>query len=122
MILVDTSIWVDHTHRPDRELEDLLRVGMVVVHPFVIGEVALGSFPGRTALLDYLAGLRQARVAGDEEVLRLIDDWALYGTGIGYMDAHLLASVLLTSRARLWTRDKKLREVAKQLSLDAKLR
>jgi predicted nucleic acid-binding protein len=98
-----------------------LRVRLVLVHPFVMGEVALGSLPGRSALLDYLAGLRSARVAADGEVLRLIDDWQLFGTGIGYMDAHLLASVLLTSGARLWTRDRKLRQVARQLSLDAKL-
>ena len=121
MILIDTSIWIDHFHRPDRELESLLRVRLVLVHPFVMGEVALGSLPGRSALLDYLAGLRSARVAADGEVLRLIDDWQLFGTGIGYMDAHLLASVLLTSGARLWTRDRKLRQVARQLSLDAKL-
>jgi hypothetical protein len=94
---------------------------MVIVHPFVIAEVALGSFPGRKALLDELAVLRRARVASDDEVLRLIEDWALFGTGIGYMDAHLLASVLLSSGSQLWTRDKKLREVAKQLSLDVKL-
>jgi predicted nucleic acid-binding protein len=121
VILIDTSIWIDHFHRPDRELESLLRVRLVLVHPFVMGEVALGSLPGRSALLDYLAGLRSARVAADGEVLRLIDDWQLFGTGIGYMDAHLLASVLLTSGARLWTRDRKLRQVARQLSLDAKL-
>jgi hypothetical protein len=86
-----------------------------------MGEVALGSFPGRTALLDYLAGLRPVKIAGDEEVLRLIEDWVLFGAGIGYMDAHLLASVLLTSGSRLWTRDKALRKVSQQLSLDAKL-
>lgn len=121
MILVDTSIWVDHFHKPDRELEGLLRLRLVLVHPFVMGEVALGSFPGRTALLDYLAGLRPVKIAGDEEVLRLIEDWVLFGAGIGYMDAHLLASVLLTSGSRLWTRDKALRKVSQQLSLDAKL-
>ena len=121
MILVDTSIWVDHFHKPDRELDGLLRVNFVLVHPFVIGEVALGSFAGRAALLDYLAGLRRVREARDEEVLRLIEDWALFGTGIGYMDAHLLASVLLTPETRLWTRDRRLRTVAQQLSLDAGL-
>lgn len=122
MILVDTSIWIDHFHRPDEELEGLLRVSLVLVHPFVMGEVALGSLTGRAALLTYLGGLRRAPVANDEEVLGLIEDWALAGTGVGYMDAHLLASVLLTSGARLWTRDRALRRVGQQLSLDAGLR
>jgi len=122
VILVDTSIWVDHIHKPDRELENLLRMRQVMTHPFVMGEVALGSFPGRTGLLDYLSALRRARTAADAEVLQLIEDWQLWGTGIGYMDAHLLASVLLTPTTRLWTRDKRLKTVAEQLSLDAKLR
>jgi predicted nucleic acid-binding protein len=121
VILVDSSIWIDHFHRPDRELENLLRVRLVLVHPVVMGEVALGSLPGRIGLLDYLAGLRRARTANDDEVLQLIEDWQLFGTGIGYMDAHLLASVLLTAGTKLWTRDKRLRVVAEQLSLDAKL-
>lgn len=120
MILVDTSIWIDHAHRPDRELETFLRLKLVVVHPFVVGELALGSFAGRTALVDHLAGLRQVRTASDDEVLRLIEDCALFGTGIGYIDAHLLASVLLTPETRLWTRDRSLHRVAEQLSLAAK--
>lgn len=121
MILVDTAIWVDHFHKPDPSLEQLLRARWVLSHPFVIGEVALGSFPGRLALVDYLAQLRRARVAGDDEVLQLIDDWQLYGCGIGYGDAQLLASVLLTPGSRLWTRDRALRKVAQQLSVDAGL-
>lgn len=122
MILVDTSVWVDHFHRPEPELEALLRARKILVHPFVRGEVALGSFPNRVALLDYLGGLYRGKVASDDEVLQLIEDWSLTGTGIGYMDAHLLASVLLTSGARLWTRDRALRKVARQLSLDAGLK
>lgn len=122
MILVDTSIWLDHFHRPDLELEGLLRVSNVLVHPFVVGEIALGSFPRRVALLDYLAALRRALVVTDEEVLRLIEDCELYGCGIGYGDVQLLASVLLTSGSRLWTRDRALRKVAQQLSIDAGLK
>jgi hypothetical protein len=121
VILVDTSIWVDHTHKADRELENLLRMRQVMVHPFVMGEVALGSLSGRTALLDYLSGLRRTRTATDDEVLHLVEEWQLWGTGIGYIDAHLLASVLLTPTTRLWTRDKRLKAMAEQLSLDAKL-
>ena len=120
MILVDTSVWVDHFHHSDPELEDLLRQRLILVHPFVIGELALGSFPKRAALLDSLHALRRAMLAHDSEVLRLIDAWELAGTGIGYIDAHLLASTLLTPETLLWTRDRKLRTVARQLSLDAK--
>ena len=121
MILVDTSVWIDHLHKPDRILEPLLRVEMVVTHPFVIGELALGSSPHVPQLLRYLGGLRRVRLASDEEVLRLIEDWKLRGTGIGYLDAHLLASVLLTSGTQLWTRDRNMRKVAQQLSLAADL-
>jgi predicted nucleic acid-binding protein len=121
LILVDTPVWIDHLHRPDRELERLLRVKLVLVHPFVVGELVLGSSPHLPDLLRYLAGLRRARMARDEEVLRLIKDWQLPGTGIGYLDAHLLASVLLTSETQLWTRDRSLRKVAQQLSLAADL-
>lgn len=121
MILVDTSVWIDHLHKPDRSLERLLRVEMVVVHPFVIGEVALGSSPQVLQLLRYLDRLPRVRLASDEEVLRLIDDWQLRGTGIGYLDAHLLASVLLTSGTQLWTRDRNMRKAAQQLSLAAEL-
>ena len=82
----------------------------------------MGDFPGRIALVDYLSTLHRGRVARDEEVLRLIEDWQLYGCGIGYGDAQLLASVLLTTGCRLWTRDRALRKVARQLSLDAGLK
>lgn len=122
MILVDTSVWVDHFHRPDFQLEQLLRIQRVLSHPFVRGEVALGSLPNRAGILRGMAALRPARIARDEEVMQLIEDWALNGTGIGYVDAHLLASVLLTPGSRLWTRDGALRKVAQQLSLDAGLK
>ncbi len=93
----------------------------LLIHPFVIGEIAVGRWPDRIATLEMLRDLPMPSVAEDQEVLRIIEDWELSGTGIGYMDVHLLASVLLTPETRLWTRDKRLREVAKQLSLDAKL-
>lgn len=121
MILVDTPVWVDHFHKPDADLEQLLRTRQVLIHPFIIGEMALGSFPMRAAILRRMSALRRARVARDEEVLHLIDDWQLYGSGIGYGDAQLLSSVLLTSGSLLWTRDRPLRKVAQQLSLAADL-
>lgn len=121
MILADTSVWIDHLHRQDRALQGVLVAKDLLIHPFVIGEIAVGRWPDRIATLEMLRDLPMPSVAEDQEVLRIIEDWELAGTGIGYMDVHLLASVLLTPETRLWTRDKRLREVAKQLSLDAKL-
>jgi len=120
VILADTSVWVDHLHRTDSVLSQLFNSGEILVHPVVLGELALGSIPDRPATLRILRDLPRAVVAQDEEVLQLIEDWKLYGSGIGYSDAELLASVLLTSGSRLWTRDRSLRRVAEQLSLDAR--
>ena len=119
MILADTSVWVDHLHRTDPVLSRLFNSGEILVHPVVLGELALGSIPDRLATLRILRKLPRAVVAQDEEVLQLIEDWKLYGSGIGYSDAELLASVLLTSGSRLWTRDRSLHRVADQLSLAA---
>lgn len=102
-------------------MNQLLHSAEILIHPVVIGEVALGSLADRPGTLRILRKLPRSEVARHEEVLQLIEDWRLYSCGIGYSDAHLLASVLLTSGSRLWTRDRQLREVAKQLSLDAKL-
>jgi hypothetical protein len=121
VILADTSVWVDHLHRADPVLYRLFHSDSILMHPVVIGEVALGPLVDRLATLKVLSHLPRAEVAQHDEVLRLIEDWSLYGCGIGYSDAHMLASVLLTSGSRLWTRDRSLRRVAQQLSLDAKL-
>lgn len=122
MILADSSVWVDHLHRSDPVLYRLLHSGQILVHPVVAGEVALGFLADRPAFLQILHDLPQALVARHEEVLQLTEDRQLFGSGIGYGDAHLPASVLLTPAARLWTRDRPLRRVAQQLSLDAGLR
>jgi len=122
VILADTSVWIDHLNRADPVLYRLFHSGEVLIHPMVIGEVALGQVAERDATLKILRKLPRAEVAQHEEVLRLLEDWRLYGSGIGYGDAHLLASVLLTSGSRLWTRDRALRKVARQLSLDAGLK
>ena len=119
MILVDTSIWVDHLRSGNRALADLLQRGEVLVHPFLIGELALGHLRQRAAVLDMLADLPQTEVATDAEVLRLIDRYALFGRGIGYVDVHLMAAVRLTSGARLWTNDRRLHAVATELDLAA---
>ena len=117
MILIDTSVWVDHLRAGDKALAALLQSGMVLAHPFVIGELALGNLRQREIVLNALADLPHASVATDAEVLQLIDHHALFGRGIGYLDAHLLAAVKLTAGAELWTNDKRLHGVADQLGL-----
>ena len=117
MILVDTSVWVDHLRASDEMLVGLLDAGMVLAHPFVVGELALGTLAQRGIVLDALSDLPQAIVATDAEVLNFIDRHKLFGRGVGYIDIHLLAAVRLTAGAELWTRDKRLHAVAVQLSL-----
>jgi predicted nucleic acid-binding protein len=119
VILVDTSVWVDHLRTGDKMLADVLEAGQVLAHPFVIGELALGSLRQRDLVLATLQDLPQAGVATDEEVLHFIRRHALFGSGIGYVDAHLLAAVRLTAAAVLWTRDQRLLAVAQQLGLAA---
>jgi len=111
MILVDTSVWVDHLRAGDDGLAELLHHGRVLMHPFVLGELALGSLLQRRLVLDSLQDLPNAITASDAEVLILIETAGLSGAGIGYVDAHLLASVRLTPDASLWTRDKRLSKV-----------
>ena len=90
---------------------------MVLAHPFVTGELALGNLRQRGLVLDALAGLPQASVASDAEVLRFIEQHRLFGHGIGYVDAHLLAAARLSAGAALWTRDKQLHRVAVRMRL-----
>ena len=115
MILVDTSVWVDHFRRGDPQLTDLLERGVVAMHPFVVGEIACGSLADRSAILELLQDLPTSVVAEREEVLGFIEHHGLHGKGIGYIDVHLLASVTLTDGAKLWTRDKRLRAAADEL-------
>jgi predicted nucleic acid-binding protein len=117
MILVDTSVWVDHLRAGDAALEGLLNHGQVLMHPLVLGELACGNLRDRGEVLRLLQNLPQATVASDPEVLFFIESNALMGRGIGYVDAHLLAAVALGGSTRLWTRDKRLRSVAEALKL-----
>lgn len=121
MILADTSVWVAHLRGPDAHLAALLDGGEVLAHPFVIGELALGNLPQRRSILADLQDLPLATVASDEEVLRFIDHQNLFGRGIGYVDAHLLAAARLTPQAKLWTYDRSLARVAAELGLAAVL-
>jgi predicted nucleic acid-binding protein len=119
VILVDTSVWVDHLRAGDEQLAGLLQAGEVLAHPFVIGELALGGLGDADLVLSSLMDLPKAAVAGDQEVLHFIDRHSLAGRGIGYVDAHLLAASRLTSGAALWTRDKRLSAAADDLGLVA---
>jgi hypothetical protein len=119
MILVDTSVWSDHLRAGDAALATMLNDREVLMHPFVLGEMACGNLRNRTMVLRLLEGLPQSAVATDAEVLFFIDQRELMGRGMGYIDAHLMASVSLSRPAKLWTRDKRLRAVARSLALDS---
>jgi predicted nucleic acid-binding protein len=117
MILVDTSIWIDHLRQSDPGLVAALEGMQVLVHPFVVGELACGNLKNRAEILRLLRALPQAPIATDDEALTFIDGRGLIGRGIGYIDVHLLASVALYGAATLWTRDKRLAAVAGELGL-----
>ena len=117
MIPVDTSVWIDHLRKSEPALIAALEVGQVLMHPFVIGELACGTLSNQVELLSLLRDLSPAPVATDAEALGFIDRHRLMGCGVGYLDVHLLASVALACPARLWTRDKRLAIVADGLEL-----
>ncbi len=116
MILVDTSVWVEHLRCGLPRLATHLQDGGVLIHPWVMGELACGNLRHRGQVLSLLQGLPTAVVASDEEVLLLIERDQLMGRGIGYVDVHLLASARL-SRCRLWTQDRRLAAVAEEHGL-----
>ena len=118
-VLADTSIWIDHFRRSDLRLAGLLEHGDVAMHPFVIGELLLGHVPRITEMIDDLNTLPKAVVASPDEVLKFISDRRLPGSGIGYVDAHLLAAAALTPETLVWSRDKRLHAAAQSLSLAA---
>jgi predicted nucleic acid-binding protein len=119
VILVDTSVWVQHFRDRNATLTELLERGGALIHPFVIGELALGNIRQRELVLRMLSRLSAASVATDAEVLRFIDHNALFGRGVGYVDVHLLAATRLTAGSQLWTLDKRLKEVAAELGMAA---
>ena len=121
MILVDTSIWIDHINKgPEKHLDYLLAGESVVVHPFVFGEIAMGSLKSRRTQLTFLGDLHRVEIASEIEVRSLIENEKLFGTGLTYTDAHLLAAVVanfMAGQLRLWTRDKALHEQAIRLGV-----
>ncbi|MCL6707534.1 hypothetical protein M8R20_11025 [Pseudomonas sp. R2.Fl] len=119
MILADSSVWIDHLRSIDPGLQVLLNAEEVIIHPFVIGELSLGHIPRYDEIMTMLADLPAIATAHDDEVRHLIRGQKLFGTGIGYVDAHLLASVALFPKHRLWTRDKRLHRIAHALDVAA---
>jgi hypothetical protein len=111
MTFVDTSVWIEHLRAGSPGLARLLERGLVLAHPSVIGELACGNLKNRARVLADLAALPRAVEATHEEALRLIEDRKLWGAGLGWIDAHLLASALLTN-CGFWTLDRKLERAA----------
>jgi predicted nucleic acid-binding protein len=111
VILVDTSVWIDHFRRGDRELASALETGEVACHEFVIGELACGNLSARGEILNLLAALPRAPLVEHEEALAFVERHGLAGVGIGWVDTHLLASARL-GQLELWTRDVRLRRAA----------
>jgi predicted nucleic acid-binding protein len=116
VVLVDTSIWVDHFRHRVSLLEDLLNSGEVVTHLFIIGELACGNLRKRTEILNLLSALPTLKIASHSEALHLVEARSLHGKGIGWVDIHLLSSSLL-NHIPLWTRDKRLNAAAKALGI-----
>ena len=117
MILVDTSVWVNHLHVGEPELFRLLAADEVLGHPFITGELALGSLRDRREILDLLQSLPSAVVAEPGEVLELIEIERIAAVGIGYVDVSLLTSARLTPECLLWTRDRRLNQLTSRIGL-----
>lgn len=116
MILVDTSIWVNHFHEPNSQLQNLLYELNVTCHPFIVGELACGNIQNRAEILTLLQGLPTENVVSNQELLFFIETHRLMGRGIGFVDIHLLAAVKLMGH-RLWSADKRLNSIATEMGL-----
>jgi predicted nucleic acid-binding protein len=117
VILADTSVWIDHLRQVNVTLAHMLGEGVVLSHPMIIGELAVGNLPRRDSFLVELQELYSTEVASDAEVLAFIQRFRLFGLGIGYVDCHLLAATMLTPDATFWTIDRRLSRVAEQMGL-----
>ena len=117
MILVDTSVWIDHLHAPDARLQGLLGDDEVGSHPLVIEELALGAIKSRDIVLSSMGSLRSFPTITHDELLALVDVHTLWGRGLSAVDAHLIGSVALVAGGVLWTRDKRLMAAAADIGL-----
>jgi predicted nucleic acid-binding protein len=116
MILVDTSVWIDHFHSSDEDLKELLLSGQVCIHPYVLGELSCGNISNRKEVLSLLKALPGIDFVLDEEVFMFIEERKLYGKGLGFVDIHLLASAIIF-QVPVWTRDKILKRIAGELGI-----
>jgi len=121
VILADTSVWIDHLRAGDLRMQGLLDGEQIIMHPMIVAELGLGQLRQRARTLAELDGLLEVKVAQLSEVRRMIEDRRLYGKGIGLIDAHLVASCLITPGTHLWTRDAALKGVARAVGIDAGL-
>lgn len=119
MYLVDTSVWIDHLRVSEPALNDALQAGLVCSHPFIIGELALGSLKDREQILFRLSRFPQLPVARDTDVLSMINTHQLFSRGMGYIDAHLLAAAKIDGRAKVLTHDKRFKTIAEELGVAA---
>ena len=119
MIVADSSVWIDHWRVADLNFRRLLMDKRVVMHPYVLGELALGSLKDRRQTIADLSDLMSLRPASPQEVLHLIEVNRLFSRGMGYVDLHLLAAALLHGDCQLLTRDRRLREAAEQFGIAA---
>lgn len=117
MILVDASVWIEHFKKPDATLTALLASRLVMCHPFVVGELALGRLSKRDVVLAALGLLPMAPVVAHQDVLAFVERHSLMGRGVGWIDVHLLASTLVSARASLWSRDRRLTQAAAALGV-----
>ena len=116
MILADTSVWVDHLRKGNKRLAGFLNEGVVLCHPFIIGELACGNLKNRAKILSMLSSLPSIPVAEHDEVFDFISRYKIQGKGVSWIDAHLLASTFL-ARSRIWTLDKSLMRISKDLKV-----
>jgi predicted nucleic acid-binding protein len=119
VIVIDSSIWIDHLNHGDPIVLKLLSDEAALMHPFVLGEIALSFLQHRRTVLAELGKLPSPAIADDHEVINMVETKRIFGSGIGYVDAHLIAACLLTSGTYLWTRDRRLADVAARLGIDA---
>ncbi len=117
MILVDTAVWIDHLNAPITELLDRLDTREVLVHPMVIGEIACGTMRDRAVILSLLQSLPRIGELTHDQVLKEIEAGGFMGRGIGFIDAHLLTSVMARSGTTLWTRDQRLKQIAEEMGV-----
>jgi predicted nucleic acid-binding protein len=117
MVLVDTSVWVSHLRHGNPKLQEMLQEGKVVSHPFIIGELTCGKISNRVEIISLMQSLPMLDIVEHEELLLFIEHNKMMGTGLGFVDVHLMAAAILAG-IPLWTQDKKLRQACSRLSID----